>query len=286
MIRPAAWRAEPGKEHSVSRQVDRWRRIGAYLKLQMVLLAGLCAPVLIASSAQALEPIDTDGPDFVESSEVVPRGRFQYELDINRERNARVVPATTTTTTPALLKYGFADNFEWRIAPNGYQKSDNGSGWSDTALGLKWHAQDRDVEKGRAAVSWILHADLPSGTSRLRQTGVRPSLRSVITWELPHDLALGLMPGFKYDSSADGHRYGAMIFGAVLNKRINEQLRVFVEYSGRQIARAADGGVIASWDVGAAWLATHDTQIGIRTGIAANRNTPNNYLLFEFAQRF
>jgi len=242
--------------------------------------------MLIAFPAHAFDPIDTDGPDFVESSEVVPRGRFQYELDINRERNGRVVPAMTTTTTPVLLKYGFADNFEWRIAPDGYQRRDGASGWQDTALGIKWHAQDRDAEKGRAAVSWIAHADLPTGTSRLRQTGVRPSLRSVITWELPHDLALGLMPGVKYDSAADGHRYGAAIFGAVLNKRINEHLRVFVEFSGRQIARAADGGVIASWDVGAAWLATHDTQIGVRTGVAANRNTPNSYLLFEIAQRF
>ena len=238
------------------------------------------------SPARALEPIDTDGPDFVESSEVVPRGRFQYELDVNVERNRRVSPNDTVTTTPALLKYGFADNFELRIAPDGYMHQNNRAGRADTAFGMKWHAQDRDAARNRPAVSWIAHLDTPSGIAQLRRPGLRPSLRSVITWELPYDLALGLMPGVVYDVADDGHRYTAAIFGAVLTRRINEKFRAFVEFSGRQIARAADGGVVASWDVGAAWLASNDTQLGVRAGVAANRNTPNNYLLFEIAQRF
>ena len=246
----------------------------------------LLATLVGAPPVRATDAIDTDGPDFVESSEVVPRGRFQYELDINSTRNRRVVPNQTTTTTPALLKYGFADNFELRIAPEGYVRDNTRAGRGDTAIGLKWHAQDRDAEEGVAAVSWIAHLDTPSGSSSLRRAGVRPSLRSVITWELPHDLALGLMPGVVYDTAADGHRYAAGILGAVLNRRINEHWRAFVEFSGQQIARGRDGGVVASWDVGAAWLATPDTQIGVRTGVAVNRNTPNNFVLFEIAQRF
>jgi hypothetical protein len=249
-------------------------------------LAVACLLAFFTQPACALDAIDTDGPDFVESSEVVPRGHFQYELDVNVERNRRVAPKDTVTTTPALLKYGFADNFELRIAPDGYLHQNNRAGRADTAFGIKWHAQDRDAARNRPAVSWIAHLDTPAGNAQLRRPGLRPSLRSVLAWELPYDLALGLMPGLIYDVADDGHRYAAAIFGAVLNKRISEKWRAFVEFSGRQIARAADGGVVASWDVGAAWLASHDTQLGVRAGVAANRNTPNNYLLFEIAQRF
>jgi hypothetical protein len=279
--------ADRSESESVKLEIKNWRVGGrACRTIRAIVVVCLSAPLLAALPARALDPIDTDGPDFVESSEVVPRGYFQYELDVNSERNRRMVPHTTTISTPALLKYGFAENFELRVAPDGYIRADGGSGRGDTALGLKWHSQDRDAGHGRAAVSWIAHFDTPSGSSRLRNIGVRPSLRSVITWELPYDLALGLMPGIKYDSAEDGHRYAAAIFGAVLNKRINERLRAFVEFSGRQIAHASDGGVLASWDVGAAWLVTNDTQIGVRTGVAANRNTPNDYVLFEIAQRF
>ena len=43
-----------------------------------VLLGILCS---VSVMGQAMEAIDTDGPDFVESSEVVDQGHLQYELD-------------------------------------------------------------------------------------------------------------------------------------------------------------------------------------------------------------
>ena len=107
-----------------------------------------------------------------------------------------------------------------------------------------------------------------------------------MTWDLPHELALGVMPGIKYDTADDGHRFTSAIFGAVLNRKFTEQFRAFIEASVPQVAHARNGGVMASWDVGAAWLIGNDAQIGIRIGVAANRNTPSDYALFEVAQRF
>jgi hypothetical protein len=94
------------------------------------------------------------------------------------------------------------------------------------------------------------------------------------------------MPGIKYDTREDGQRFTSAIFGAVLNRRFSDRFRAFVEFSGSQIARGADGGVLASWDIGAAYLVNNDLQLGARAGVAANRNTPNSYVLFELAQRF
>jgi hypothetical protein len=94
------------------------------------------------------------------------------------------------------------------------------------------------------------------------------------------------MPGIKSDTREDGHRYTAAIFGAVLNKRLNDRFRAFAEFSAPQIARAANGGTLGSWDIGAAFLVGNDLQLGARAGIPANRNSPDRYALFEVAQRF
>ena len=234
----------------------------------------------------AEDVIDTDGPDFVESSEVVPEGRFQYEIDVMAVRERRVPSASLALSTPALLKYGFAKNVELRIAPAAYVRQNGLSGSGDTAFGVKWHTQDRDPATGAAAVSWILHVDAPTGSGAFRGKGMRPSLRSVITWDLPNDFALGVMPGLKRDTREDGRRFTSAIFGAVLIKRVTDRVRVFIEAAAPQIARSRNGGVQATWDIGAAYLLSNDVQIGARAGVAANRNSPDGYLLFELAQRF
>jgi hypothetical protein len=240
----------------------------------------------IAFPAHALDPIDTDGPDFVESSEVVPQGHFQYEVDFTSNSESRSSPGSGLLSTPALLKYGFAKDFEIRLDTNGYMQQNEVSGWGDTALGIKWHSQDRDSAQGIPAVSWLLHIDVPSGNDPFKGNGLRPSLRSVITWDLPQDFALGLMPGLKVDTGSDGHRFNSFIFGAVLNKRLNETMRIFVELAIPQIASSSDGGLVASWDIGAAYLLNNDLQLGIRSGVAASSNAPNSFMIFEIAQRF
>jgi hypothetical protein len=249
-----------------------------------------------ADCAGAANPIDTDGPDFVESSEVVGKGRFQFETDFTFERDHRNPARVTTFSTPTLLRFGVADTIELRVETEGWMRvrtdgtgTTPGStltGTGDTAVGIKWHSQDRDKATYTPAVSWILHFEAPTGSDAFKGHGVAPSLRSVITWELPYDLALGFMPGVKYGSAPDGRRYVSAISGLVLNKQWTERLRTFVENSAPQIARAADGGVVMSWDVGAAYLVTNDWQIGFRAGVAANKNTPDKFVLFEVAGRF
>ena len=206
------------------------------------------AVFLAGGSARAAEPIDTDGPDFVESSEVVGKGHFQFEADVTSER----------VTT--LLRQGVADTVELRAQIEGRE---------DFAIGIKWHSQDRNPAAGIPALSWIVHFDR------------HPSVRSVATWDLPYDLALGLMPGVKLDASSISG-----IFGAALNKRWSENFRTFVEISAPQIATSRDGGALLYRSVGAAYLVTNDWQIGFRASSAVTRNTPSGQLLLELAGRY
>jgi hypothetical protein len=126
-----------------------------------------CAFVAIALPAHALDAIDADGPDFVESSEVVAQGYFQYEVDFTYSSESRASPGVALFSTSALLKYGIVKGFEIRVAPNGYMRQNGEAGWGDTAVGIKWQTQDRDAAQGKPAVSWILHIDTPSGAAIL-----------------------------------------------------------------------------------------------------------------------
>ena len=196
----------------------------------------LAALAFAAQAACAPATIDADGPDFVESSEVVGKGRFQFEADVVAERDRRSPARITTLGTPTLLRFGVTDTVELRVETEGAQRviDHNGTGTTaggsgDTAFGVKWHTQDRDRATNNPAVSWILHFETPSGTGQFEGHGVTPSLRSVITWELPHDLALGFMPGIRYGSTPDGKRFASAIGGLVLNKQWTETLRTFVK---------------------------------------------------------
>jgi hypothetical protein len=246
--------------------------------------AGLCT--FFNASALAGEPIDADGPDFVESSEVVPPGRFQYELDAVHSGGSHDGAISPTSNTPLLLKYGIAPNFELRLATDGVTWQDRHTGVGDVALGFKWHVNDSDRLSNSPAVAWLFHFDLPTGSAEFRGRGIRPSVRSVINWDLSDDYALSLMPGAGAQSSDSGQRFPYGIFGAVLSRKLAERARVFVELALPQIAASRYGGTIGGVDLGGAYLLSDDIQLGARAGWAINQNSPRNYILFEIAQRF
>lgn len=151
---------------------------------------------------------------------------------------------------------------------------------------MKWHAQDKDAAQSRSAVCWILNFLTPTGSDQFRGDGVRPSLLSILNWDLPHDMSLGLMPGINSNTDANGRRFTSGTLGLVLNKQIDDRLHAFIELSAPQIAHAADGGTSANADFGGTYLVNNNLQLGLRLGTALNRNTPNNTILFEVAQRF
>jgi hypothetical protein len=128
-----------------------------------------------------------------------------------------------------------------------------------------------------------VHADLASGSKAFRGQGVRPSLRLVGEWELPADLALGIMPGIASQTGADGRRFTAGIFGIVVGKEWDEKFRSFVEFSAPRIARGRDGGSVLSVDTGVAYLVTERIQIDTALSRGLNRNTADLSWTFGFS---
>ena len=244
----------------------------------------------IPAFAASDDSIVTDRPDFVESSAVVGKGRLQVETSFAAERSRIDGAVERATSTPTLLRIGVSDALELRFETDGRLHawssvggsggSGNGNGignsergYSDTAIGLKWHALDA---KGNApAVGVLVHADLATGSKTFRGQGVRPSLRLVGEWELPADFALGIMPGIASQTGTDGKRFMAGIFGIVLGKAWNDKFRSFVELSAPQIARGRDGGSTLTIDAGVAWLMGENIQVDTALARGLNRNTPD-----------
>lgn len=241
----------------------------------------LCALPLLAAAAE--EEIVTDRPDFVESSNVVGKGRFQLETSIAIDRNKGDDGVRERLfSTPTLLRFGISDTVELRYETDGRLRaradypggpSVRESGYADSSLGVKWHALD--AEGSRPSVGFLAHVDLDSGSAAFRAPGRGGSLRMAAEWELPDEYSLGVMPGLAWQRDDNGQRYTSGIFGIVLGKSWSDDFRTFIEYSAPQITRASHGGSVSTVDIGAAWLLSSRIQVDTALSRGLNRQTPD-----------
>jgi hypothetical protein len=227
--------------------------------------------------------IVTDRPDFVESSQVVGKGRVQVETSVLVERDRGRTSSNRKFITPTLLRYGVSQLVELRLGTDGRTvarstdlptgERSTVTGYDDLAVGAKWHLLDQ--LRNMPSVGVLLHARLPSGSRELRGQGVRPELHVSAEWELAAGLSLGVMPGIGLERNEGGARYSYASLGAVLGKSFGERLSGFVELAMPQIARAANGGTQAAVNVGGAYLLSDHVQLDAMLARGLNSFTPD-----------
>ena len=231
------------------------------------------------AAARADEGIATDRPDFVESSDVVGRGRLQIETSIAGERSKLDGLRIRGLATPTLLRFGISEDVELRLETDGRLSIKAGPtrerGWADTAIGFKWHLQDGDESRSRPGVALLVHADLASGSGAFRGQGTRPSLRATFEWELADGYSFGLMPGLYQDRNDNGRRYTGGILAATLGKQLGENWRGFVEIAGQQLASAKNGGKLLTFDTGTTYLLSPSLQIDAAISLGLNKQSPD-----------
>jgi len=250
------------------------------MRLHVLCLVGLS---MLAPVARAADAISTDRPDVVESSDVVGRGRVQIETGLQSERDVDGGITTRTRTTPTLLRIGIQDALELRIETDGRTlarseapgASSGRVGWADVAFGVKWHVQDGDEAQGLPGMAWLLHLDADTGSSAFRGQGIRPSLRFVGEWDLPHEMSVGVMPGLVMDRNADGKRFVAGILAVTLGKVWTPAWRTFVELAGQQIASKSNGGSVVTFDAGATYLVNDSLQLDVSLSRGLTRESPD-----------
>ena len=236
-------------------------------------------------AVHAADSISTDRPDFVESSDVVGTGRVQIETGFSSERDKSNGLKTRTSTTPTLLRIGLGETLEFRAETDGITRartqdlalgtSTSVHGYSDVSLGMKWHMQDGNEEKGTPGIAWLAHLDIDSGSTAFRGQGLRPSLRMSAEWDLPHDFSIGVMPGFVLDRNEDGKRFVSGIFAVTVGKAWSPVWRTYVELAGQQLASKRNGGSIVTFDTGATYLVNDSVQLDIGLSRGLNDDTPD-----------
>jgi len=239
------------------------------------------------------DTIVTDRPDFVESSDVVGRGKFQIETSVSLERNDDSGMSTHTYTTPTLVRIGLNDRWELRMETDGLVSeratangiSETSHGYSDIALGLKWHFTDGDARTHSPSTAWLMHVDMNTGSSDFRGNGLRPSLRFVAEWELSDVVSCGVMPGVIYDQN-DRHRFVSGILAATCGKQFTSAVRGFVELAGQQLANKSDGGDVITADAGATWLLSKSVQLDASVQRGLTNDTPNWAVGVGFSMKF
>ncbi len=259
----------------------------AWLRLSLAI-----AGALLAAPCLADEPIATDRPDFVESSATVGQGRFQIETSVAWERDDQSGVRDEVFTTPTLLRYGVSQNWELRLETDGWMRQtlrdsfgrQRATGVADTSIGVKYHITRNGV--GGASMAWLVNADVASGSKAFAGHGVRPSLRFVAEWELPSDLALGIMPGVIRDNDGNGRDFTAGIFGVVVGKALTSRFRAFGEVAAQQIVRERDGDDVVVFSLGAAYLVTNDLQLDMAASAGITGSSPDQALTFGLSRRW
>ncbi len=244
-------------------------------------VAILCTGVWLGTGGRAIaaqDSIATDRPDFVESANTVGRGVFQIETSVAFERSKSGAEAARLWTTPTLLRYGLTNDFELRLETDGFatSRSDDEtrhSGFSDTALGLKWRQQEGDEATGSPAVGWLLHLEGNTGSKPFRGAGNVPSLRATAEWELPKDVSVGVMPGVRYDKDDLGRRFWAGVLAVTYSRPAAPATRCFVELAARRIAPRTYGGSLVTADTGLSYLVDRDVQLDAAFAFGIGRHS-------------
>ncbi len=253
-----------------------------YRAIPGALLCCLLGSVLGLEAAPAFaeeEGIVTDRPDFVESSDVVGKGRFQLETSLAGERSKVDGLRVRSLSTPTLLRLGVSDTLELRLETDGWMRETAGgeraSGMTDISLGAKWHVQDGNEETGRPALAWLFHADLATGARAFRGQGTRPSVRLTAEWDLPEGFGVGVMSGVYRDRNDADRSFTGGILAVTFGKSFTEKLHGFVEIAGQQITSKKNGGSLVTFDTGASYLLSNSLQIDTAFAFGLNKTSPD-----------
>ncbi len=274
------------------------RRVSVTVRLALtagivVLTGSICAaqesrpPSGAAAIAAAAKPeLVTDRPDFTESSEVIPRGLFQFESGFSYEGdNAAGVRSRSISAPSALMRIGLGHRAELRIGADGLlSESVRGhrvSGHSDMDLGAKF----RLLNEGAAGVDLALlpMVSLPTGADGFSSGGADPTLK--ITWARELPAGFGLTGNFNFSSlSEDGSRFHQEAVSLSLGHGLAAGWGGYVEgYGFSKMAR--DEGKGMTFNGGVSHPIGEDMQFDVEAGRGLSAAAPDWFVGVGFALR-
>ena len=244
------------------------------------LLAILCTLSVVSIRAQGTPPeLITDRPDRTESSYVVPRGLWQFELGWGHGEVSDQGEHFKFDQVPeSLVRYGLLDRLELRIGWNGIQGQSAGdersSGAGDTQLGVKVGLWDQRGVVPRAAL--LLGVSLPSGSRQFSTRRTDPGIRLAISNDLTERLSLGVNLGVAWqtteEENADRDTFPRGLYTLALGIAAFEKTGFFIEYFG-DTALNGSTGAANNFDGGLTRLVRPNVQLDFAIGKGLSRES-------------
>ncbi len=229
------------------------------------------------------EPLVTDRPDFTESTEAVPLGRFQFEGGYTYTDGG---DSKTHNTPELLLRIGVFEGVELRIGwPNFATIEDpagGADGLEDLSLGVKVKLVEQDGLVPNFGV--IGEVSIPTGSSDLSSDGVDPAIKLLWSYDLNDRLSIGGNVNFASVTENDD-RFFQGAASVALGISITERVGSYLEYYG--FYPATDGSGPAHYlNGGVTYLINNNFQLDARVGFGLNDRADDFFTGAGFAVRF
>ena len=228
----------------------------------------------------------TDRPDFTESSEVIPRGGYQFESGLTFEGDTHDGQRARSLSAPgSLLRVGLGLRTELRISSDGFQSeainSVRSSGYADLGLGLKIRLLDQAKVGFDFAI--IPMVSLPTGGEGFTSGHADPTLK--LTWARELPAGWGATGNFNFSSVSDEEgRFTQRAISASFGHAIAGGWEGFGElYSFTPMERGERSGVTLDW--GIARQIGRDLHFDIAAGRGLTAAAPDWFVGIGFAVR-
>ena len=248
-----------------------------------LLLAAGAAPLV------AQGPINTDRPDFTESTVSVDPGVFQLEAGYTFSSIGRT---DRHQIGEALLRAGMIPGLEARIGLPSFFSSktelplgteSEASGIGDGSLGIKLGLYESAVSEGLPSVALLLGTSVPIGDDDFGADGWEPEAKLALGWLLTQRLNLGANINYAQRDPGAGDRFDEFGASVSLGFPLTERLSGFGEYFAIRPDFGGDSDYI---DAGVTFLLSNDFQLDARIGTGVGDTDDAIFFGAGFGKRF
>ena len=241
------------------------------------------------------EPLETDRPDFVEASSLVPPGRVQLESGYTFVQDRSGGVSTTGHAVPQFVwRIGLTERFEARIVWDaGYlfeREVDRGagtitrrSGGGDMDLGLKTALLKPNGWIPEACL--ISTLSVPTGADEFSSRKTQPKLNLLYGWDLTDDLSFAGSTGLQY-LFADDDNFTQISQAFTTGYSITEKLGMYVEWFSFYYDGAVGAKPQHYADSGFTYKFTPNFQVDIRVGVGLNEAADDLFTGVGYAVRW
>ncbi len=222
------------------------------------------------------EPLESDRPDFTDSSTTVGYRRLQIESGYTFTQGIGGDPTHDAHDLPELLvRYGLAERLELRVAWDEgivfdrYTDRNSGrvvsqSGSTDMDFGFKYAISKQDKWRPQTAV--IVSVSAPVGATFLSSWQADPRIDYLYSWEFTKKLSLNCSTG-NWWTAESGDHFSLFFQSASVEYELTEKLHMFNEWFAFFRRDADDNRPQHYYDAGFTYLVTPNFQLDWRAGV-------------------